>query len=87
MPKTFNFLFFSSLASLAIYFKPNFNKNTAKTYWNMILNSTVNIFNDFLLPPLTKSTPPKVKSWIRHWDNIDKVGRMWSFAQIDLEKW
>jgi len=49
-----------SLASIAIHFKPNFNRNMAKTCLN----------ND-ILQPLTLSmifyTPYEVKSWIRHW--------------------
>ena len=56
-----NFIYFSSLASLAINFKHTFNRNTAaKTRFKITFTSTFNIFNDFLLPP-----PPQVKSWIR----------------------
>ena len=43
----------------------------------MTFTSTFNTFNDFLPPPpLTKSTPPKVKSWIRHWDGPDPTARL-----------
>ena len=46
---------------------PKRHQNTLKT----TITSTFNTFNAFLPQapyPLTKSTPPKVKSWNRHWN-------------------
>ena len=46
-----------SLASLAIYLQPYFNRNMAQN--NMLKITPPH--------PLTKSTPHKVKFWICHW--------------------
>ena len=63
----FSQFLFPSLCSRFIV-KPSFNRNIAK---NSKLTSTVNTFNDFRIPLLSKPTPPKVKFWIRHWILLD----------------
>ena len=58
-PKRLFFTIFSSLASLAINFKHNFNRNMAQN----------TLKYDFYSPPPPVDkvhAPPKVKSWIRH---------------------
>jgi len=55
--------FFSSVASLAIKFKHNFNRNMAKTRTlKMTFNSTFHTLNDFLPLPPWQSPPSPLQS-------------------------
>ena len=62
--------FFSSIASLAIDFKYNFNRNMAINMLKLLLLQPLTLSMIFYPPPSPVDKvhpPPKVKSWIRHW--------------------
>ena len=59
MPKTLFFLNFSSLASVAISFKHNFDRNMAK---NTLKTTFFQHSKHSMIPPLTKPTPLRSNS-------------------------